>query len=203
MILSPESLHSTQQRLLQALREQDDARPSLRQLAAAIGVASPNTVAHHLGQLERKGFLLPRDDGSYEIVAQPVADVISLPLYGNAACGLEEFFADGNVEERIPVSVRALRAKPDYFLVRARGNSMEPSIHDRDLLLVQPAETADTGQTVVVALGDGIFAKQLFRGRQEIFLRSLNPSYKPKPVEEGQQFRVLGIVRGVLRSRMD
>lgn len=197
------SLHPTQVRLLQVLGEQEEARPSLRQLAALIGISSPNTIAHHLRQLVRKGHLLPRDDGSYEVVAEPADDVIVLPVYGNAACGNEEFFADGNVEDRIPVPTRVLRAKADYFLVRARGDSMEPAIHDRDLLLVQPAETADTGHTVVVALGDGVFAKQLVHGRQETFLRSLNPAYKPKPVDGGQHFRVLGIVRGVLRSRMD
>lgn len=198
-----DKLHPTQERLLQALLEVEGARPSLRDLGRQIGIASPNTIAHHLRQLERKGYLIPREDGQFEVVREPVRDVVYLPLYGNAACGPEEFFADDNLEDRVPLPARTLPITPECFLVRARGNSMEPKIHDRDLLLVQPQQAADNGQVVVVALEDGVYAKQLARGHHELFLHSFNPTYKPVPVEAEQQFRVLGIVRSVIRSRME
>ena len=198
-----DKLHPTQERLLQALLEVEGVRPSLRDLGKLIGIASPNTIAHHLRQLERKGYLVPREDGQFEVVRAPVRDVVYLPLYGNAACGRYEFFADDNVEERVPLPARTLGITPNCFLVRARGNSMEPKIHDRDLLLVKPQEAADNGQVVVIALDDGVHAKQLARGQHELFLHSFNPAYKPVPVDAGQQFRVLGLVCGVLRSRME
>jgi repressor LexA len=196
-------LHPTQERLLHALLEVEGARPSLRDLGRQIGIASPNTIAHHLRQLEREGYLIPREDGQFEVVRKPVRDVVYVPLYGNAACGRAEFFTDGNLVERVPLPARTLGITSECFLVRARGNSMEPKIHDTDLLLVQPQETADNGQVVVVALEDGVFAKQLARGQHELFLHSFNSAFKPVSVEVGQQFRVLGVVRGVLRSRME
>jgi repressor LexA len=195
-------LHPTQLRLLEALVEIEGTWPSLRELGARIGVTSPNTVAHHLQQLQRKGYLIPREDGQFEIVREPVRDVVYVPLFGNAACGREEFFADDNLEERIPLPARTLGITDDCFLVRARGTSMEPKIHDRDLLLVQPRPTAENGQIVVVALEDGVYAKQLALGQQELFLQSFNPAYKPMPVDAGQRLRILGVVRGVLRGGM-
>jgi repressor LexA len=198
-----DKLHPTQERLLQELSDVDGVRPSLRELGRRIGIASPNTVAHHLRQLERKGYLIPRgEEGQFDVVREPVRDVVYIPLYGNAACGREEFFCDGNLEERVPLPARTLGITPECFLVRARGNSMEPSIHDRDLLLVQPQQVAENGQIVVVALEEGVYAKQFARGRHEVFLHSLNSDYKTVPVESGQQFWVLGVVRGVLRRWM-
>lgn len=196
-------LHPTQARLLELLLQVEGARPSLRDLGGRIGIKSPNTIAHHLRQLERKGYLVAREGGEFDVVREPVRDIVYLPLYGNVACGREEFFADDNIEEQVPLPARTLKITPESFLVRARGDSMEPKIHDQDLLLVQPQEAADNGQVVVVALEGGVYAKQLCRGTRDIFLHSFNPAYKPVPIEAEQQFRVLGLVRGVLRSRLE
>ena len=194
------SLHPTQERLLNALLECGHVRPPLRTLGKRIGVSSPNTVAYHLKQLERKGYLVPREDGEVELVREPLRDVVYLPLYGNAACGRDAFFADGNVQERIPLPARTLGITAECFLVRARGDSMQPKICDRDLLLVQPVPSVESGQIAVVALDDGVFAKQLLRGRKEIILNSLAPSFAPVVLSPEQHLHILGVVRGVLRQ---
>ncbi len=194
-------LHPTQERLLRLLADLGDERPSLRELGRRIGISSPNTIAHHIRQLELKGYLLVNEDG-FEIVEKPVREVVYLPLYGNAACGTEEFFADENVVDRVPLPARTLRLTADDFLVQARGRSMEPKIHDRDLLLVRRTPDADDGRVVVVALEDGVYAKQLIKDPQGIFLNSFNPAYRPMAVRRSQRLRILGTVRGVLRSRV-
>ncbi len=193
-------LHPTQARLLALLSEIEGEFPSLRAIGARLGIASPNTIAHHLRQLQAKGYLIPDADGSFRVVKKPVRDVAYVPLYGNAACGREEFFADDNVEEHVPLPARTMGASRDCFLVRARGDSMEPKIHDGDLLLVLKSQTARDGQVVVAALDDGVFAKRLHLMRGSWVMQSLNPNYAPVIVQRTQHFRVLGTVRGILRS---
>jgi repressor LexA len=193
-------LHPTQARLLKVLADLQGEIPSLRVLGRMLNIASPNTIAHHLRQLEAKGYLIPDASGSFQLIEKPVRDVVYVPLYGNAACGKEEFFAEDNVEEHVPLPARTMRATRDCFLVRARGDSMEPKIHNGDLLLVQRSESADDGQVVVAALEDGIFAKRLHRAQGGWLMQSLNPNYAPVVVRRTQRFRVLGTVRGVLRS---
>lgn len=195
-------LHPTQEKLLKALADLEDSRPSLRTLAKKIGIQSPNTIAHHLRQLEKKGYIIPSEDGQIRIDKNPVRDVIYLPLYGNAACGTEEFYADENIEERIPLPARTLRIGSDYFLVRARGDSMEPRIHDGDLLIVYQSQTPEDGQVVVAALDDGVYAKKFLRANDNILLVSFNQNYNPVTVSSQQEFRLLGIVRGVLRHSL-
>lgn len=193
-------LHPTQERLLKVMAQFEGRPLSLRKLGERIGIASANTIAHHLKQLVAKGYLIPEDDGGFQVVKEPIRDVIYLPLYGNAACGRHEFYAEDNIEDRIPMPARTMRVGQDYFLVRAKGDSMEPKIHDRDLLLVQPNEDPDNGQVVVAALGDGIYAKKFVRQNNRILLVSFNHNFNPVPVGANRQFRVLGLVRGVLRN---
>ncbi|MBK7143585.1 MAG: repressor LexA [bacterium] len=195
-------LHPTQEKLLKALADLAESRPSLRVLAKEIGILSPNTIAHHLRQLEKKGYIIPSEDGQIRIDKNPVRDVIYLPLYGNAACGTEDFYADENIEERIPLPARTLRIGSDYFLVRARGDSMEPKIHNRDLLIVQQLQTPEDGQVVVAALDDGVYAKKFLRAHENILLVSFNQNYNPITVGSQQEFRLMGIVRGVLRQSL-
>lgn len=192
-------LHPTQERLLKTLDEYEGEIPSLRQLGALIGIGSANTIAHHLRQLEAKGYLIPLSEGGYRIVKEPGRDVIYVPLYGNAACGTTEFFADENVQERIPLPARTFRIGPDYFLVTAKGKSMEPKIHDGDLLLVQRQNVAEHGQIVVAALDEGVYAKQLLKGEKTVVLNSFNIGFPPVTVDARKQLRILGLVRGVLK----
>lgn len=192
-------LHPTQERLLKALADYEEETPSLRRLGALIGIQSANTIAHHLRQLEAKGYLIPLSEGGYRIVREPGRDVIYVPLFGNAACGRTEFFADENVQDRIPLPARTFRIGPDYFLVKASGSSMEPKIHDGDLLLVQRLNAAEHGQIVVAALDDGIYAKQLLKGEKAIVLNSFNVSIPPVTVDARKQLHILGLVRGVLK----
>lgn len=193
-------LHPTQEKLIKAMVDHESESLSLRELGRLIDIESPNTIAHHLKQLIAKGYLIPEEDGGFQVVRQPVMDLVYLPLRGNAACGREEFFADDNVEERIPLPSRTFHIGPDYFLVRARGDSMEPKIHDKDLLLVAPKSDAETGQVVLAALDDGIFAKKFVRDDDRIMLLSFNQNYYPVTVSSSQRFRILGLVRGVLRN---
>ena len=78
------------------------------------------------------------------------------------------------------------------FCVPVSGDSMEPTYHDGDILLVEGREDIEPGQIGVFTVdGDGYVKK---RGAGELI--SLNPDYAPIPLTENSWCN--GLVIGVL-----
>ncbi len=198
-----DSLHPKQQQLYELLlKQKSDDTLTLEDMRAELGVESLNTVVHHIGQLEKKGYI--RKNGGYgdiKVLPAPVQDIVYLSLYGTVGCSLEGFFNEDNVRDRIPFPVKQLRVNPDSFLVEARGDSMEPMIHDHDLVLVDRGPVTSGSIAVVVDQG-GAKLKQVYRVGSTVVLQSLNSKYKPV-VAERTDVREVGVVRGVVRSFPD
>lgn len=193
-----DSLHPKQQKLYEMLlHPQEDA--TLETMREELDVQSLNTVVHHLKQLEKKGYIRKNGDfGRIEALPAPVRDIVYLSLYGMARCGQNGFFNDGNVIDRIPFPAKQLRINPDSFLVEARGDSMKPMIHDKDLVLVDKVPV-ENGDTAVVVHEGGALIKKVFSEKKRFVLQSLNSKYEPI-VASPDEVNPVGVVRGVVRS---
>ena len=69
MRMAREDLHPTQQELLRLLATNVSDPLSLRALQSEVGASSPSVIAHHLGQLEKKGYLKrnPNDPNQIQV----------------------------------------------------------------------------------------------------------------------------------------
>lgn len=78
------------------------------------------------------------------------------------------------------------------FGVPVSGDSMEPHYHDGDILIVEKCEELELGEIGVFTLNGEGYVKQLGHGE----LISLNPKYKPIPMNESILLngRVIGIL---------
>ena len=83
--------------------------PTLREISTQFGISSTQGVRRHIDALEKKGYIV-RDAGARRIsVSSEIldltnsADIVSIPVLGEVAAG-QPIFADGHVEDRIPVS---------------------------------------------------------------------------------------------------
>ncbi len=91
---------------------------------------------------------------------------------------------------------RAL-ARGAHFVLRVKGDSMEPDMREGDLALVERVSHASSGQTVIAHVGDGEATVKLFRHKgKEVWLEARNARYQPMRVP----FKVIGRVVGLLRS---
>ena len=102
-------------------------------------------------------------------------------------------FELGDAEVLLPCPVRCSR---DTFVLRVRGESMEPRFHDGDLIFVDPHVPAISGRFVVVRLEDSQEAtfKQLIVEDGRRYLKALNPHW-PKPIIEiGESAVICGVV---------
>ncbi len=171
--------------------------PTVREIAAASGLASPATVQAYLDRLRRRGALLKKGR-AWDLAAEPSADGarLAVPLVGMVPAGppLEMFESLG---DEVVLPEWLAEKGGDIVAFRVQGQSMKDAyIQDGDLVLIKRADQADPGQMVVARLGDGsITFKRLKRVRDAYVLVPENPEYAPITAP----FQLVGRVVGVLR----
>ncbi len=183
--------------LIRTALAETGAPPTRSELAAALGVRSPNAVEEHLRALERKGAI--------EIARGTARGIrliggTGLPLVGRVAAG-SPILAEEAIERRLELNPYLFTPAADYFL-RVRGNSMTGvGILDGDLVAVHRTGEARKGQIVVARLDDEVTVKRYRPARGGAWLVPENPEMEPIWVRPGErQFLIEGVVVGVIRT---
>lgn len=86
-------------------------------------------------------------------------------------------------------------------MVKATGDSMEPRIHDGDIVIARKQNIADEGQIVICSLDSSVMIKRFsgnFTGKNPVILESLNNKYFPIMVDKEQQFVIEGVMKGLI-----
>ena len=199
-------LTQRQQQVLDFVHRHHDRHgvfPSLREIQAHFGFASPFAVTRHLQALERKG-ALHRQPGKARAFSSPTlarrGALLQVPVYGVIPAGVP--VANGAVAEpEAHVSVDAaslgLRANARLFALRVRGDSMiGANILDGDTVFLLPREP-QTGQIVAALIDGESTLKRLVNQRGRAFLRAENPRYPDLlPADE---LIIQGVMVGLLR----
>jgi repressor LexA len=183
--------------------------PTVREIGAQVGLASPSTVHVHLAKLEQGGYL-KRDPtkpralelvGRNESAAPETARVVPLlPLVGEIAAG-SPLLAEQNVEDYLAVP-EPLAKGEDEFLLRVRGDSMiQAGIMSGDYVVVHRQQTAANGDVVAALVGDDESAseatvKTFYRENGRIRLQPENDELEPLYPDHVQ---ILGKVVGLFR----
>jgi repressor LexA len=180
--------------------------PSVREIADAVGLASPSTVHAHLEALQRKGYI--RKDATkpraIEISyapgmgpASPRTGVRFVPLVGRIAAGsptqaLEE------IEDVMPLPA-SIVGDGTFFMLKVKGESMlDAGIHDGDYVVIRKQDDATSGEIVAALLEDEATVKTLIRKDGRTILRPENPAFEP--IEVKGDGRIMGKVVALLRS---
>lgn len=200
-------LHAIQEELLKLLKEKkgDFEGLSLRKIGELVGVLNkPQIISHHLNQLEDKGYIRKEKDDSkkYIILNEPISDVVLINRYGFAECGPEGFLGDDEVIEKIPLSTKIFNIDnpSEYFLVKARGKSMEPLIKDGDLVLAKKQNIVDNGQVAVIIHNEMPKIKKIMTNNNSYCLISINGDYEDENIFESGDLRITGLVKSIIRT---
>lgn len=102
----------------------------------------------------------------------PLPEMESVPLVGRIACG-EPITAEENLEGYVSIPA----AWHATFTLKCCGDSMEPTIHDGDLVAIRKDVQVENGQIAAVRIGDEATLKHLYLHEDYIELRPENPTY--------------------------
>ena len=197
------NLHKNQVSLLKLLEQNIESPLTIREIQNKLDFSSPSVVAHHIQQLEKKGYLKrnPNNPKDYQIFLNPDKPIVYLNQYGNAQCGPNGSVLDGNPIDRIPIASKLLKFPAnEAFIVTAKGDSMEPRIHEGDLLISQIKSIPNNGEIVVCVYGEEVLVKKFFRQDNHITLISINgEKYPPISLRENDYFKPEGIVRNIIK----
>lgn len=177
--------------------------PSVRELMEALGYKSPRSAQEILEQLRSYGIIQKENNGNYQLITNPDlgssrAQTIDVPILGVVSCGTP-IFAEQNIEGYIPIATTIANPGSNFFLLHAKGDSMnDAGIDDGDLVLIRQQNTANNGENVVALIDDEATIKEFHRANNLIVLkpRSTNPIHKPIVLSD--DFQIQGVVKAVL-----
>lgn len=96
-----------------------------------------------------------------------------VPLVGRIACGTP-ITAEENVEQMVCVPSRW----HSTFTLTCKGDSMEPRIHDGDLVAIRSQPEVEQGEIAAVLIGDEATLKHVYLHENFIELRPENPAFE-------------------------
>lgn len=181
------------------------------ELASKIGV-NPNTISQY-----KKGERNPTVD-KIEALAKALGlslveflschdasrfpDIEFVPkLKARPRAGTGGLETDGDAEEYYSFHSKFLHRKcgdkDSMRIFAVDGDSMEPTLHNKDLVMINQSQTdIRSGQIYLLRFENELMIKRLERRAMgEIYISSDNPRYEPitiKPTDEGVDFQVFG-----------
>ena len=189
--------------------------PSVREIAAAVGLASTSAVHHHLSALEKEG-LLERDatqsralrltpaaslssgSGSDVLARSGEPGTATIPVIGEiAAGGPIEAYQDATETVSVP---DIINTSAETYVLRVRGDSMvDAHIMDGDLVVIREQQVARDGDIVVAQVEENaVTLKRFFKERDRVRLQPANESYEPQYYEDVRiQGKLVGVIRRV------
>ena len=215
-------LTQRQQMVLIFLREEIAKRgypPSMREIGAAVGLASTSSVSHQLRVLEQLGYVkrdanrpraleiflpevlqarlkLRHEDVDETGIGDERPEATYVPVLGRIAAG-GPILAEERVEEIMPMP-RSLVGDGTLFMLEVRGDSMlDAAICDGDYVVVRQQPNAENGEIVAALLDNEATVKTFQRKDGQVWLLPHNESYSPI---DGTHAQILGKVVAVLRK---
>lgn len=214
-----DGLTTRQRKMLIVIRDAIAERgypPSMREVGAQVGLASPSSVAHQMRALEAKGFLrrdpnrpraidvrlpgeqtdessLTRLDPEQSYDDQP--ESVAVPMLGHIAAG-GPILAEEQVSDVMALP-RQLVGSGSLFLLEVKGESMiDAAICDGDWVVVRQQPTANNGDIVAALLDDEATVKTFKRTSDQVWLLPHNEAYSPI---DGTHAVIMGKVVAVMR----
>ncbi len=201
-------ISATRQRILKFIRDFIDDRgyaPTVRDILKGCNISSTAVVQHHLNVLEREGYIHRDPEVFRSIQLVDRKNVVRVPLLGNIAAGAAIPVPSPETWKMEPVETLELTEEltqgKEVYALRVKGlSAIDALIDDGDIVLMEPASTADDGDMVAVWLKDKqeTTLKKLFREQQRIRLQPANAQMEPLYVDPANveiQGRVVGVIR--------
>lgn len=184
---------------IQRYRREKGSAPTIREIGRQFEISSTNGVRYYLNLLEKAGYIRRTGGISRGIGPSSESGTHGIPVLGRVAAG-QPILAEENWSGSLELG--GLFGETErLFALQVRGDSMiDAGILPGDYVIVHKQETARPGETVVALVGDEATVKYYQPRKGHVELVAANEKYQPIVVKEDPDFRILGAVRGVIRT---
>ena len=192
------NLSKTQNAIFEYIKNkisQTGVAPSVREIAAAVGLRSTSSVQYNLNILEEAG-LIKRDANLKRTIrlAGGAENIRHVPVIGKVTAGVP-ILATQQIEEYVAISGVT---GDELFALHVKGDSMiNAGILNGDIVIVNQTPVAENGEIVVALIDDEATVKRFYQENDYIRLQPENDEYPPIIVDN---CTILGKVITLIRS---
>lgn len=177
--------------------------PTIKQISEATGISNSTTHRYVVDMKDRGVFEYSRGILSAPQTAKTKTSYISAPLVGSIQCGCPEQ-EEEMVEEYVSLPV-SLFGKGNYYILRARGDSMvDAGIEEGDLIVIDRDCSVCVGDIVVALDDSGENTLKRYGGfdpEEDCYLLEYdNEAVYPGKVIKVPAFQVQGVACHVIKS---
>lgn len=124
-------------------------------------------------------YLLDNTDNPAPIASLEHKKGIKIPVLGRIQAGIPvEAVEDILDYEEIPAEL--VQSGAEFFALQVRGDSMEPVLKEKDVVIVQRQADVENGEMAVVLVnGDSATVKKIKKMNTGVMLLPYNPEYEP------------------------
>lgn len=168
-------------------------------IGEAVGIDHPQKVQDKIEQLERLGYISKSSFGGYQVLRRfEETNQLALPFFGFAQCGnagrsiLAEYPRKKlDVDRELVVASEA----DQYFITRAKGDSMEPFIQSGDFLLIKVQSGFNPEDLVMVVHNKIPKIKKIVKDGEIWKLHSFNHVHRDIEIEDFDEADIVGVVK--------
>ena len=167
--------------------------PTIREIGAAVGIASTSVVNYNLDVLEKKGLLTRQPDVSrgLTLVEKEVSGerLVRVPILGTIAAGLPIRVPNNDFppfgDETLILTSDLIKPQEGLFALHVKGKSMiDALVDDGDIVVMKQQEVAENGDMVAVWLmaEEETTLKRFYLEGEEgemVRLQPANPTMQP------------------------
>lgn len=184
---------------IQTFRREGGSAPTIREIGKHFQISSTNGVRYYLNMLEKAGYIRRNQKISRGISSASESRTVGIPVLGRVAAG-QPILAEENLSGSLDMA-DMFGETSGLFALQVRGDSMiDAGILQGDYVIVRKQDSATSGEIVVALLEDEATVKYYKPRKGSIELVAANEKYEPIVVGPDAAFRILGTVRGVVRT---
>lgn len=142
-----------------------------------------NTTTEHILGIKTSEPPIPQSNGY---------PTVRIPVLGDVAAGVPILAQQDIIGyEDIPAD---MAKTGEYFGLKIKGDSMEPKIHDNDIVIVKSMSDAENNDIVIAMINNEATCKRLHKYSNSVVLTAINSDYKPIEVTPDENIQILGKV---------
>lgn len=204
-------LTNRQNQILQFIQqsiEMNGYPPTYREIGKEFEISSTFGVKRHIDALIKKGYLENESNANRALsvvnmnntTSQQVNPSFEIPIIGRVAAGYP-ILAEENIEGTLAIDPSLIKQGKDTFGLKVRGDSMiNAGILEGDIVIVNSQKMAINGEIIIALLGDEATCKRFEKIGNNYNLIPENDNYPVIPLNNRDDFAIIGKVVGVFRS---